>query len=131
MRKRKRDSEYHTGRLNISCPPSTKDAIATDATAHGLSISQFILELYGTSKQVGSSAHLARMGLDLVGLKKRLMDVDTRLRRSLNRSHGMVDPAVHDDLARLKQLEDEIDVTLRETIAAVKVIKKREEGLGA
>lgn len=131
MRKRKRDSEYHTGRLNISCPPSTKDAIAADATAHGLSISQFILKLYGTSKQVGSSAHLARMGLDLVGLKKRLMDVDTRLRRSLNRSNGMVDPAVHDDLARLKQLEDEIDVTLRETIAAVKVIKKREEGLGA
>lgn len=131
MRKRKCDSEYHTGRLNISCPPSTKDAIAADATAHGLSISQFILKLYGTSKQVGSSAHLARMGLDLVGLKKRLMDVDTRLRRSLNRSNGMVDPAVHDDLARLKQLEDEIDVTLRETIAAVKVIKKREEGLGA
>lgn len=131
MRKRKRDSEYHTGRLNISCPPSTKDAIAADATAHGLSISQFILKLYGTSKQVGSSAHLARMGLDLVGLKKRLMDVDTRLRRSLNRSNGMVDPVVHDDLARLKQLEDEIDVTLRETIAAVKVIKKREEGLGA
>lgn len=129
MRKRKQDSEYHTGRLNISCPPSTKDAIATDATAYGLSISQFILKLYDTSKQAGSSAHLARMGLDLVGLKKRLMDVDTRLRRSLNRSHGTVDPAVHDDLTRLKQLEDEIDVTLRETIAAVKIIKRSEEGL--
>ena len=75
------------------------------------------------------SQKLARMGLDLVGLKKRLMDVDTRLRRSLNRSHGTVDPAVHDDLTRLKQLEDEIDVTLRETIAAVKIIKRSEEGL--
>ncbi|MEI3377421.1 MAG: hypothetical protein V8R08_06300 [Coriobacteriales bacterium] len=128
---RKRDSEYHTGRLNISCPPSTKDAIAADATAHGQSISQFILELYATSTQAGSSAHLARMGLDLVGLKKRLIDIDTRLRRSLNRGRGMVDPAVRDDLVRLKQIEDEIDMTLRETIDAVKVLKRREAGLDA
>lgn len=128
---RKRDSEYHTGRLNISCPPSTKDAIAADATAHGQSISQFILELYATSAQAGSSAHLARMGLDLVGLKKRLIDIDTRLRRSLNRGRGTVDPAVRDDLARLRQVEDEIDETLRETIAAMKVLKSREGDLDA
>ncbi|HJJ01105.1 MAG TPA: hypothetical protein OIM11_08200 [Coriobacteriaceae bacterium] len=131
MRKRKQDSEYHTGRLNISCPPSTKDAIATDATAHGQSISQFILELYKTSKQAGSSAHFARMGLDLVGIKKRLIDIDARLRRSLKRSHGMVDAAVHDDLVRLKQLEDEIDATLRETLNAVKILKKHEENFDA
>ena len=85
---RKRDAEYHTGRLNISCPPSTKDAIAADATAHGQSISQFMLGMYKASTEAGSSAHLARMGLDLVGLKKRLIDVDTRLRRSLNRAQG-------------------------------------------
>ena len=41
MRKKK-ESEYHTGRLNISCPPSVKDRIAEDATEQGLSISQFI-----------------------------------------------------------------------------------------
>ncbi len=126
---RKRDSEYHTGRLNISCPPSTKDAIAADATAHGQSISQFILKLYATSTEAGSSAHLARMGLDLVGLKKRLLDIDTRLRRLLSRSHGMVDPVVRDNLTRLKQLEDEVDATLRETIDAVKILKKREKGI--
>lgn len=98
---RKRDAEYHTGRLNISCPPSTKDAIAADATAHGQSISQFMLGMYKASTEAGSSAHLARMGLDLVGLKKRLIDVDTRLRRSLNRAQGPLDPAVQENLARL------------------------------
>ena len=117
---RKRDAEYHTGRLNISCPPSTKDAIAADATAHGQSISQFMLGMYKASTEAGSSAHLARMGLDLVGLKKRL-----------NRAQGPLDPAVQENLARLRRLEDEIDITLRETIAAVKVIKRREEETSA
>ena len=115
---RKRDAEYHTGRLNISCPPSTKDAIAADATAHGQSISQFMLGMYKASTEAGSSAHLARMGLD------------TRLRRSLNRAQGPLDPAVQENLACLRRLEDEIDITLRETIAAVKVIKRREEETG-
>ena len=71
------------------------------------------------------------MGLDLVGIKKRLIDIDARLRRSLKRSHGMVDAAVHDDLVRLKQLEDEIDATLRETLDAVKILKKHEENFDA
>ena len=105
MRKKK-ESEYHTGRLNISCPPSVKDRIAVDATEQGLSISQFILQLYDKSTQAGSSEHLARMGLDMVGLKKRL-----------------VDSAVLDDLARLKALETELDETLRETVDAVKRLK--------
>ena len=119
MRKKK-ESEYHTGRLNISCPPSVKDRIAEDATEQGLSISQFILQLYDKSTQAGSSEHLARMGLDMVGLKKRLVDIDTHLRRSLSRSQGTVDSAVLDDLARLKALETELDETLRETVDAVK-----------
>ena len=122
MRKKK-ESEYHTGRLNISCPPSVKDRIAEDATEQGLSISQFILQLYDKSTQVGSSEHLARMGLDMVGLKKRLVDIDTHLRRSLSRSQGTVDSAVLDDLARLKALETELDETLRETVDAVKRLK--------
>lgn len=122
MRKKK-ESEYHTGRLNISCPPSVKDHIAEDATAQGLSISQFILQLYDKSTQAGSSEHLARMGLDMVGLKKRLVDIDTHLRRSLRRSQGTVDSAVLDDLARLKALEAELDETLRETVDAVKRLK--------
>ena len=122
MRKKK-DSEYHTGRLNISCPPSMKDAIAQDATAQGVSISQFMLQLYEKSRQAGSSEHLARMGLDMVGLKKRLVDIDTHLRRSLSRSQGTVDSAVLDDLARLKALETELDETLRETVDAVKRLK--------
>ena len=100
MRKKK-ESEYHTGRLNISCPPSVKDRIAEDATEQGLSISQFILQLYDKSTQAGSSEHLARMGLDMVGL----------------------DSAVLDDLARLKALETELDETLRETVDAVKRLK--------
>lgn len=122
MRKKK-ESEYHTGRLNISCPPSVKDRIAEDATEQGLSISQFILQLYDKSTQAGSSEHLARMGLDMVGLKKRLVDIDTHLRRSLSRSQGAVDSAVLDDLARLKALETELDETLRETVDAVKRLK--------
>lgn len=122
MRKKK-ESEYHTGRLNISCPPSVKDRIAEDATEQGLSISQFILQLYDKSTQAGSSEHLARMGLDMVGLKKRLVDIDTQLRRSLSRSQGTVDSAVLDDLARLKALETELDETLRETVDAVKRLK--------
>lgn len=126
---RKRDSEYHTGRLNISCSPSTKDAIAADATMHGQSISQFILSLYEESTQVGSSSHLARMGLELVGLKKRLIDVDMHLRKSLARSHGAVDANVRSNLEQLKKLEDEIDVVLRETIGAVKMLKEKEDSL--
>lgn len=126
---RRRKSEYHTGRLNISCPPSTKDAIAADATAQGQSISQFMLGLYEASSQAGTSAHLARMGLDLVGIKKRLMDIDTRLRRSMTRSKGTLEPAVCDDLARLRQLELEIDEVLHETITAVKLLKDKEERL--
>ena len=122
MRKKK-ESEYHTGRLNISCPPSVKDRIAEDATEQGLSISQFILQLYDKSTQAGSSEHLARMGLDMVGLKKRLVDIDTHLRRSLSRSQGTVDSAVLDNLARLKALETELDETLRETVDAVKRLK--------
>ena len=122
MRKKK-ESEYHTRRLNISCPPSVKDRIAEDATEQGLSISQFILQLYDKSTQAGSSEHLARMGLDMVGLKKRLVDIDTHLRRSLSRSQGTVDSAVLDDLARLKALETELDETLRETVDAVKRLK--------
>lgn len=122
MRKKK-ESEYHTGRLNISCPPSVKDRIAQDATAQGLSISQFILQLYDKSTQAGSSEHLARMGLDMVGLKKRLVDIDTHLRRSLRGSQGTVDSAVLEDLARLKALEAELDETLRETVDAVKRLK--------
>lgn len=122
MRKKK-ESEYHTGRLNISCPPSVKDRIAEDATEQGLSISQFILQLYDKSTQAGSSEHLARMGLDMVGLKKRLVDIDTHLRRSLSRSQDTVDSAVLDDLARLKALETELDETLRETVDAVKRLK--------
>lgn len=123
---RKRDSEYHTGRLNISCSPSVKDAIAADATKRGQSISQFMLSLYEESAQAGTSSHLARMGLEIVGLKKRLIDIDMHLRKLLMRSRGVVDPAMREDLVRLKQLEDEIDEVLRETIATVKVLKERE-----
>lgn len=123
----KRDSEYHTGRLNISCPPSVKDAIARDATAQGQSISQFILELYKKSGEAGSSEHLARMGLELVGLKKRLVDIDAHMRRSLRRSQGMVNKSVLDDLAQLSALERDIDVALKETVTAVKMLKERGE----
>ena len=121
--RRKKSSEYHTGRLNISCPPSLKDAIAADATAHDQSISQFILELYEKSRQAGSSEHLARMGLELVGIKKRLYDIDTHLRRSLSRSQGVVDAEVGNDLAQLRVLQGQIDGALAETVAAVKELR--------
>ncbi len=127
MRRRKPESEYHTGRLNISCPPAKKDAIAADATAHGQSISQYLLELHEKSAQAGTSEHLARLGLDLVGIKKRLMDIDTRLRRSVKRSGGVVDASVRADIERLAVLEDQIDEVLRETIDAVKVLKAKED----
>ena len=122
-RRKKKPDEYHTGRLNISCPPSAKDRIATAATQRGLSISQYILELQEKSEEAGSSEHLARIGLDLVGLKKRLVDVETSLRRSLSRSQGTVDPAVEGELARLRELETDIDAALRETVTAVKDLK--------
>lgn len=124
MRKKK-DSEYHTGRLNISCPPSLKDRIAADATAQGLSISQFMLQLYEQGSKAGTSEHLARVGLDLVGLKKRMVDIDAQLRRSLMRSQGTMDPRVADDLARLRALESEVDEALRETVSAVKDLKSQ------
>ena len=121
--RRKKESEYHTGRLNISCPPSIKDAIAADATEHDQSISQFILELYSKSKQAGTSEHLAHMGLDLVGIKKRLVDIDARLRRVLAKNQGSIDRSLVDEVARLHELESEIDVVLRETVATVKQMK--------
>lgn len=120
---RKKDSEYHTGRLNISCPPSTKDRIAEDATARGQSISEFMLDLYEKSGQAGTSEHVARMGLDLVGIKKRLVDIEGDLRRSLARSQGTVDPKVTDDLVRLRELEGNIDEALKETVSTVKQLK--------
>lgn len=120
----KKDSEYHTGRLNISCPPSVKDRIAEDATSRGLSISQFILELYEKSGQAGSSEHLARVGLDMVGLKKRLVDIDAHLRKSLVKSQGTLDKQVAEDLKSIEALEREIDVALRETVSAVKQLKE-------
>lgn len=124
---RRHRDEYHTGRLNISCPPSVKDAIAADATAHDQSISQFILSLYETSVKAGTSSHLARMSLDLMGLKKRLLDIDTHLCRSLRRSRGVVDPAVQEDLKTLKALSKQLDATLQETIGAMKVVKQQED----
>lgn len=130
MRRRKAESEYHTGRLNISCPPSVKDAIAADATAHGQSISQYLLELHDKSKQAGSSEYVARMGLDLVGIKKQLTGIDTMIRRALRRSGGGVDADVRDALERLSALEDEIDAALRETIGAMKLLKANEGKLG-
>lgn len=122
----KKDGEYHTGRLNISCPPSVKDRIAEDATARGLSISQFMLELYEKSGEAGSSEHLARMGLDMVGLKRRLVDIDAHLRKSLAKSQGTIDRQVMEDLQGIEALEKEIDIALRETVSAVKQLK--EEG---
>lgn len=124
MRKKK-ETEYHTGRLNISCPPSVKDAIAADATARDQSISQFITELYEKSTQAGSSEHLARMGLELVGLKKRLQDVDTHLRRALARGQGAAGQAVAQELARLHELQSEVDGVLTETVEAVRALKTR------
>ena len=125
--RKKKESEYHTGRLNISCPPSVKDAIATDATAHGQSISQFILELHEKSTQAGTAEHLAHLGLDVVGIKKRLVDIDTRLRKSLARSQGTLDAGVAEDLRQLRELECDCDVILKETLDAVRLLKAREE----
>ena len=126
MRRRKAESEYHTGRLNISCSPAKKDAIAADATERGQSISQYLLDLYDKSKQAGTSEYIARMGLDLVGMKKQLTAIETALRRSIRRSGGGVDPAMRADLDRLAILEGNIDVTLRETISAMKLLKENE-----
>ena len=44
--RRKKEGEYHTGRLNISCSPAQKDAIAASATEQGKSISSYLLDLY-------------------------------------------------------------------------------------
>ena len=123
LRRKKKDSEYHTGRLNISCPPSMKDRIAADATAQGKSISQYIMGLYEKSHEAGSSEHLARMGLEMLGLKKRMVDLETRMRRSISRSQGTIDANVAADLAKLRELESEIDIALKETIEAVKLLK--------
>lgn len=123
MRRKKDSSEYHTGRLNISCPPSVKDCIAADATERDLSISQFIVKLYEQSTRAGSSEHLARMGLDLVSIKKHLVGTETHLRRSLARSQGTVDAEVTRDLARLREVEGEIDLTLRAIMQEVRSLK--------
>ena len=40
--RRKKEGEYHTGRLNISCNRAQKDAIAASATEQGKSISSLI-----------------------------------------------------------------------------------------
>lgn len=121
--RRKKEGEYHTGRLNISCSPALKDQIAASATEQGKSISSFLLDLYTASQVAGTSESLARTGLEMVGLKKRLVDVETQLRRHLGRSQGTVDMAVADDLRNLRELEGEIDLALKETVEAVKLLK--------
>lgn len=121
--RRKKEGEYHTGRLNISCSPALKDDIAASATEQGKSISSYLLDLYKASKTAGSSESLARMGLEMVGLKKRLVDLEVHLRRHLSRSQGTVDVAVADDLRTLRELEGEIDLALKETVAVVKALK--------
>ena len=68
---------------------------------------------------------LARMGLEVVGLKKRLVDVETQLRRHLARSQGTLDKTVADDLRTLRELEGQIDVTLREVVDTVKAMKAK------
>lgn len=123
MRRKGDNSEYHTGRLNISCPPSVKDRIAVDATERDLSISQFIIELYEQSTRAGTSEHLARVGLDVLSIKKHLVDTETHLRRSLARSQGAVDAEVAADLARLREVQGEIDLTLRAVMQEVKALK--------
>lgn len=125
--RRKKESEYHTGRLNISCPPSVKDAIAADATAQGLSISQYIVELYEKSKEAGTSEHLARMGLELLGIKKGVIELDTRIRRSVLKSGGLTDKRTADDLAALHDVRVRLDEVLKETVEAVKQLKEHEE----
>lgn len=123
--RRKKEGEYHTGRLNISCNPAQKDAIAASATEQGKSISSYLLDLYEESQKAGTSESLARMGLEVVGLKKRLVDVETQLRRHLARSQSTVDVAVADDLRNLRELEGQIDVTLHEIVDTVKALKAK------
>ena len=123
--RRKKEGEYHTGRLNISCSPAQKDAIAASATEQGKSISSYLLDLYEASRTAGSSESLARMGLEVVGLKKRLVDVETQLRRHLARSQGTLDKTVADDLRTLRELEGQIDLTLRELVDTVKALKAK------
>lgn len=123
--RRKKEGEYHTGRLNISCNPAQKDAIAASATEQGKSISSYLLDLYEESRRAGSSESLARIGLEVVGLKKRLVDVETQLRRHLARSQGAVDMTVADDLRTLRELEGQIDLTLRELVDTVKALKAK------
>lgn len=123
--RRKKEGEYHTGRLNISCNPAQKDAIAASATEQGKSISSYLLDLYEESQRAGSSESLARIGLEVVGLKKRLVDVETQLRRHMARSQGTVDMTVADDLRNLRELEGQIDLTLRELVETVKLLKAR------
>ena len=123
--RRKKESEYHTGRLNISCNPAQKDAIAASATEQGKSISSYLLDLYEESRRAGSSESLARIGLEVVGLKKRLVDVETQLRRHLARSQGAVDMTVADDLRTLRELEGQIHLTLRELVDTVKALKAK------
>lgn len=103
--RRKKEGEYHTGRLNISCSPAQKDAIAASATEQGKSISSYLLDLYEASRTAGSS--------------------ETQLRRHLARSQGTLDKMVADDLRTLRELEGQIDVTLREVVDAVKVMKAK------
>ncbi len=122
--RRKKSSEYHTGRLNISCPPSKKDAIAADATKHGLSISQYMMALFEKSHEAGSSEHLARMGLELVGMKKRLTDMDTRLMRSLQRAGGVPDETVVEEIKKIRALNLEIDGAVKEILVSVKELRQ-------
>ena len=121
--RRKKEGEYHTGRLNISCSPAMKDRIAEDATAAGKSISQYMLDLYDQSCKAGTSESVARVGLELIGLKKRLYEIDNGLRRNLSRSQGTVDTRVADSVLKLRALEDEIDEALHETLDVVKAMK--------
>ena len=46
-------------------------------------------------------------------------------RRHLARSQGTLDKTVADDLRTLRELEGQIDVTLREVVDAVKVMKAK------
>ena len=127
--RRKKEGEYHTGRLNISCSPTMKDRIAVDATAAGKSISQYMLDLYDQSVQAdeASPEYMARMGLEMVGLKKRLVDIDNNLRRNLNRSKGVVDPVVADTVLQLREIENEIDGAVHDIVELVKKMKLEEK----
>lgn len=120
---RKKRDEYHTGRLNISCPPSTKDAIAADATALDQSISQYIIGLYEKSKVAGSSEHIARMGLELLGVKKGLVDIDTRLRRMAMRNPQLGDERLANEIVTLREQQKRIGEVLKETLDVVRELK--------